>query len=118
MNRHGFVGTCTCGLGAGALLAHHVGGFCGCGMALPLTKATCLLFLGRVGSQQQRERRIPAGLRLQTWVWIQVRQPREKQPVQAIDQGISGSDVLKSCPLLAVYRRRPPNNVFSVCVNT
>lgn len=90
--------------------------FYGCGTAFPLTKASCLLFPGRVGSQQQWERRIPAGVGLQAWVWIQIWQPREKQPVQAINQGIPGSDVLKSCPLLAVYRRHSPNDVFCVFV--
>lgn len=91
----GFVGVCTCGLGGGAVPAHQVGGFSGCRMALPLTKASCLLFPGRVGSQQQWERRIPAGVGLQVWVWIQAWQPWEKQPVRAINQGIPGSGVLK-----------------------
>lgn len=86
------------------------------GAELPLTKVTCLLFSGRVGSQQQWERRIPARVRLQAGLWIQVWQPQEKQPVQAMDQGIPGSDLLELCPVLAAYWRHPAHDMFVVCV--
>lgn len=85
-------------------------------MELPLTKATCLLFPGRVGSQQHWEHGIAAGVRLQAGLWIQAWQPQEKQAVQAISQGIPGSDMLKLCPVLAASWRHPPHNLFVACV--
>lgn len=85
-------------------------------MEWPLTKATCLLFSGRVGSQQQWEHRIPAGVELQAGLCIQVWQPQEKQPVQAISQGTPGGEVLELCPVLAASWRHPPHDLLVVCV--